>query len=88
MKLLSNVFVSEVDGEYVAVATGKAGKNFSGMVQMNATSAFIVNALRKKTNEKKLAASLMEEYDVTEEEATKNIEKVLGQLRKAGWLDE
>ena len=55
---------------------------------MNATSAFIVNALRKKTNEKKLAASLMEEYDVTEEEAIKNIEKVLGQLRKAGWLDE
>ena len=88
MKLLPNVFVSEVDGEYVAVATGKVGKNFSGMVQMNATSAFIVNTLRKKTNEKKLAASLMEEYDVTEEEAIKNIEKVLGQLRKAGWLDE
>ena len=88
MKLLPNVFVSEVDGEYVAVATGNALKNFIGLVQMYETSAFIVNTLRKKTNEKKLAASLMEEYDVTEEEAIKNIEKVLGQLRKAGWLDE
>ena len=42
----------------------------------------------RRRMKKKLAASLMEEYDVTEEEAIKNIEKVLGQLRKAGWLDE
>lgn len=88
MKLLNNVFISEVDGGYVAVATGKAAKKFSGMIQMNATSAFILHNLRKKTNEEKLVSALTQEYDVTEEDAKRNVNGVLDKLREAGWLDE
>lgn len=88
MKLRAKVFLSRVDDEFVAVATGEAGKNFSGMVQMNETSAFVLNCLRKRTNLKKLTAALMARYDVSEEEAQRNIEHVLAGLRTAGWLEE
>lgn len=88
MKLLSNVYVSEVEGEYVAVAAGKAAKNFGGMIQMNGTSAFVVGLLQKRTTEGKLVAALMKEYDVTEEVATRNVSGILAKLREVGWLEE
>lgn len=88
MKLLSNVFVTEMEDGFVAVATGKAARKFSGMIQMNATAAFIVNNLQKKTTEEKLVAALLAEYEVSEDAARRNVDGVLSKLREAGWLDE
>ena len=88
MKLLSSVFVTEVDGEFVAVAAGEAAKKFSGMIQMNGTAAFVVGRLQNNTTVDGLVADLVAEYDVTEEVARRNVEGILSNLRKAGWLEE
>jgi hypothetical protein len=88
MRLLPNVYVTEVEDEYVAVATGKAGKKFKGMLRMNGTAAFIVKLLKKRTTEEKILAAMMDEYDVTEEDAKRNIADILGKLRSAGLLEE
>lgn len=88
MKLLPNVYVSEVEGNFVAVATGKAAQKFGGMVQMNGTAAYVVGLLQKRTNEERLIKSLMEEYAVDEPTARRNVEGILTQLRTAGWLEE
>lgn len=88
MKLLPNVFVSEVEGKYVAVATGKAAKSFSGMVEMNGTAAYVVKQLQKRTNEEKLVKAVVEEYDVDEETARRNVAGILEKLRETGWLEE
>lgn len=88
MKLMPNVFISEVEGEYVAVATGKAAKAFSGMVQMNGTAAYVVELLQKRTNEDRLKIALMERYGIDEETAQRNVAGILAKLREAGWLEE
>lgn len=88
MKLLSSVFVTEVDGGFVAVATGKAAKKFGGMIHMNGTAAFVVNQLQNNTTEDQLVLMLMREYDVGEEDARRNIAGILATLRKTGWLEE
>lgn len=88
MKLMSNVFISEVEGEYVAVATGKAAKQFGGMVRMNGTAANVVRQLQHRTTEEKLVKGLMAEYEVSESDARRNVEGILSQLRETGWLEE
>lgn len=88
MRLLPNVFISEVEGNFVAVATGKAAQSFSGMVQMNRTAAYIVGLLHKRTTEERMIESLMAEYAIDEPTARRNVEGVLSQLRTAGWLEE
>lgn len=88
MKLQATVYVTEVEGEYVAVATGKAAKSFSGMIRMNGTAAFVVQALQKRTSRDKLIEKLKGEYEVTDEAAARNVDGILEKLRTAGWLDE
>jgi hypothetical protein len=88
MKLLPNVYVTEVEDEYVAVATGKAAAKFKGMIRLNGTAAFIVERLKKNTTEEKLLSAVMAEYDVSEEKAKQNITNVIERLRSAGLLEE
>ena len=51
MKLKSGVIINEINGEYVAVAAGEAGKAFNGMIKMNGTAAFIAKTLQNETDE-------------------------------------
>lgn len=88
MKLLPNVFISEVEGNFVAVATGKAAQSFSGMVQMNGTAAYVVGLLQRRTTEARLKKSFIERYKVDEETAERNVSGILDKLREAGWLEE
>ena len=88
MKLKSTVYVTRVESDYMAVASGKAAKTFSGMVQMNETAAYVVELLRKRTNEDHLKKSLMEHYGIDEETARRNVSGILEKLRETGWLEE
>ncbi len=88
MKLLSGVLVSEVDGEYVAVTLGKAGKKFNGMIRMNGTAAFLVRLLQSEQTEESLVAALTETYEVSREEALQNVRLVAEKLRAAGIMEE
>lgn len=88
MKLLQGVLVSEVDGEYVGVTLGKAGKKFNGMIRMNGTAAFLVQRLQSEQSEESLTQALCEAYDVSAEEAAQNVRMVLDKLRGAGLLEE
>lgn len=88
MKLLSGVLVSEVDGEYVAVTLGKAGKKFNGMIRMNGTAAFLVQRLQSEQTEESLVGALRETYEVSSEEALRNVHSVVEKLRAAGLIEE
>lgn len=88
MKLKSSVYVTEVEGEYVAVATGKAAQTFSGMVQMNKTAAYVVGLLQKRTNEVRLIKAFKEQFGVDDETARRNVTGILEKLRETGWLEE
>lgn len=86
MKLLEGVFVTQNDGDYVAVTVGKAGEKFSGMIRMNGSAAYVVNLLQTEQTEDSLTAALLAEYDVSDEVARANVRSVIEKLQNAGLL--
>lgn len=87
MKLKEGIILSKMDDAYVAVAAGEAGKSFSGMVRMNETAAFIFEHLKEETDVDALTRAILDTYDgVTEEQARRAVEGVIGQLTDAGLL--
>ena len=86
MKLKSGVIINEMNGEYVAVAAGEAGKSFNGMIKMNGTAAFIAKVLQNETDEDGVVAALCEEYDVDADTARANARAVIAKLESAGLI--
>ena len=84
---LSNLFIThEVDGSMILVPTGAA--EFSGVVKGNRTLSTIVCLLKEDTTREQIIASMKERYDAPEGAIERDVDKVLGELRKIGALDE
>ena len=88
MKLKSGVIINEVNGEYVAVAAGAAGKAFNGMIRMNETAAFIAEVLKNETDEDGIVKAICSEYEVDEETARVNARAVVSKLESAGLIEK
>lgn len=84
---LKNGFVTHTAGnEQIMVAAGKA--KFSGLVRSNRTAAFIVDCLKKETNEDEIVAKMVKKYDAPKEVISSDVKKTLETLRSIGALDE
>ena len=86
MKLNKQFVTKDMGDSQVIVAVG--GAVFSGVVRSNRTAAFIVDLLKEETTEEAIVAAMLEKYDVSEEKARADIEKVLNTLRSIKALDE
>ena len=87
MKLKNGVIINEINGEYVAVAAGEAGKAFNGMIKMNETAAFIAEVLKKEIDEDGVVAAICAEYEVDSEIARENVRAVVAKLESAGHIE-
>ena len=87
MKLKNGIIINEINGDYVAVAAGEAGRAFNGMIKMNGTAAFIAKTLQNETDEDGVVAALCGEYEVDEETARQNVRAVIEKFRGAGLID-
>ncbi len=88
MKLKIGVIINEINGEYVAVAAGEAGKAFNGMIKMNGTAAFIAKTLQTETDEDGIVNAICAEYDVDAETARANVRAVVEKLASAGLIEK
>ena len=88
MKLKDGIIISTYGNEHICVATGDAAKQFSGMIKMNETAAFICELLKQDTSVEKITDALCEEYEVDRDNALKNAENTIDILRKTGLLEE
>ena len=86
MKLKNGFVTHEMGGEQIMVATGDA--SFPGLVRSNPTAAFIVDCLKRDTTKEAIVAAMLNKYDVTEQVAAADVDKILGKLRSVGALDE
>jgi len=86
MKINEN-FIAHNDGdELILVSTGAS--DFSGLVHSNRTAGFILECLKEETSEAEIIAAMLEKYDAPEEVISRDVKKIIGQLRKIGALDE
>ena len=72
----------------VILPVGEESIRFPGMISVNETGAFLWEALKKPQNLSSLVAELTRVYEVEAEQAEKDINVFLEQLRRAGALVE
>lgn len=87
MKLKSGIIINELNGDFVAVAAGEAGRAFNGMIKMNGTAAFIAKALQNEIDEDGVVAAICAEYEVDAETARENVRAVIEKFRSVGLID-
>lgn len=88
MKIKKGFLLREVDGTAIVVAVGAAAKEFNGMITLNSVGAFLWREIDKGATESDLVAALLNEYEVEEAVAAKDVSAFVNKMREAGILDE
>lgn len=84
---LNNGFIPHNDGDQTfLISTGAS--SFSGLVRSNPTAGFIIECLKTETTEDEIVAKMQEKWEVSDEIARKDIQKIVSQLREIGAIDD
>ena len=86
MKLKEEFIIHKTESETVLVPVG--GTAFAGIVKGNATLGDILELLREDTTAEAVKAAMLEKYDAPADAVSRDVEKVLSELRGIGALDE
>lgn len=88
MKIKNGFVIEKVGDDYLAVAVGGRADEFSGLVRMNSTGAFLWKLIDEKDMTKDdLIAAVLSEYDVDESVARADIDNFEKQLSDGGILE-
>lgn len=88
MRIKEGFILRSICGQSVISGEGSANVNFSKLVSLNETAAFLFKAvLGKDFTPETMADLLLEEYEVDRETALKDCEKLCGQWKEVGLID-
>lgn len=88
MKIKEGFVLEEVGNSYLAVAVGDRARSFSGLVRMNATGAFLWNLMQgRDISREELLSEVLENYEVSPEQAERDISEFEKKLRDGGILE-
>lgn len=88
MKIVDGFAVRDVAGKSVAIAVGGKALSLGGMIALNETGKLLFGLLMEGSTEEKMAAALMETYEVDEATATADVAAFLSPLRGAKLIEE
>lgn len=88
MKTKKGFNLRQVCGENVIVAEGVENIDFSSIISMNESSAYLWNSIQGKEFDKNnLVELLTQEYDVDADTAAKDVDALVAQWMKAGIIE-
>lgn len=87
MKIKEGYLLREIAGTHVVVPTGKAALDFSGVITLNGTGAFLWKQLSGDKSGQELLIALLDEYDTDEAKAEADVAAFLAKLKAADLLD-
>ncbi len=87
MKIKQGFELKEIAENFVAVPTSENVVDFSSIIMLNETGAFIWQSLVNDKTIKDLVGELTAIYDVSEEIATKDVKKIIDELNNAGVIE-
>lgn len=90
MKAKKGFNLREVCGQHIIVAQGKENIDFSNIISMNESSAWLWQQIQANDMDfvaKDLAALLMEEYEVDAQTALADSETLIKQWHEAGIIE-
>ncbi len=85
MKLKEGFILRTVAGNTIVVPTGSA-LNLNMMISLNGVGRFLWEKLEKGAETEELVAALLEEYDVDEAKAKKDVAAFVEKLNENGFL--
>lgn len=85
MKIKKGFVLEKVGDSYLACATGKLAREFSGLVKLNETGAFIWNIFAGgDVSVEEAAEKVISEFDISKETAVTDITAFVENLKKNG----
>ena len=85
MRLIDEIVLTEVAGDYVAVPVGEASQTLKGVVRLNKTGKDIWDGLAAGLGSQQIADALLQKYDgIDNKSALGYVEGVIEKLRGAG----
>ena len=84
MKIKDGFILRKVADSYIVVAVGERVKDFNGVINLNETGAFLWKLLEKGNDHEGLKNALLEEYNVQEAVAEKDVKAFMNKLMEAG----
>lgn len=88
MKIKEGFILRKICGEYVVSGEGTANVNFSKLISLNATAAFLFEQFKdREFVAEDLAKALVGNYEVSLETALADSEKLLAKWQEAGMLE-
>lgn len=88
MRKKTGFALRDVCGEQVIIAEGKENIDFSKIISMNASSAYLWNNISESEfTEEELCSLLMKEYDVDENTALADVKNLTKQWLEAGIIE-
>ena len=88
MHLNGEFVLRDIMGDHVIVPIQSAESQFSGLITLNDTGAFLWSELQNAPDEEALCARLLEEYEIDAPTARSDVREFLDQLRDCHILKE
>lgn len=88
MKIKDGFVKQEIDGKWLAVATGDLSRTFHGMIELNETAAIIWDALEAGQSPDAIVDAITELYGIPRNKASADVTALLTQMADEGILDE
>ena len=89
MRLLDGLVLRTLCGEHIVTGEGLARVDFSRVVSLNATAAYLWEQVEGKAfTPEDLVELLTERYDVDEAQARTDVDKLLTSWKEAGLIEE
>lgn len=86
MKLKDNLVLRQVADTWCVLAYGEALVDFNGMLTLNESGVLLWKALEEGKDREGLVEALTGEYEVSEEQASADVDAFLDKLSQAGCL--
>lgn len=86
MKIKKDFIMREIDGEYLLIPANATALEFNGIITVNEVGAFIWNQLETCDSKDTLVQAILQEYDVDEDTASKDLEEFLAVFQKANLI--
>jgi hypothetical protein len=86
MKIKEGFILRDIAGSWVVIPIGANVIEFSGMITLNDTGAFLWKLLQEGTDTSEMVSSLLQEYSVDEATANADVEDFILSVRARGLL--
>ena len=88
MKLKGNFVLRQIMGETIVIPVGDAMLNLNGMICLNEVGELIFRGLQAEDSREKILDEILENFDVTYEEAAGDLDDFLRRFCEVGLLEK